>query len=300
VDESQTTFTDSGLEPETTYSYRVSAVDDEGNEGPQSDADDATTDPEPVELMDCDGTVEGLAAEATRKYETTIDQRMIEAIQAMSTYWTGWWPLLHFICDKTADQDANIAFHLTIDLIGCVSAESFNLSFLGVEDLSISESNDVIDDISSNARSLWDASMELLKNIVSTAWLIAELLALFQIPSTESIFWFTLGIAIGAYFCYLALLILHTRAFNLDPWTKAITFFFAALLLGGGVVKNLWKATSLGQGSISRFFQSKYISHPKLKKVGFQGRTHVGLMLGQLTCLITTIIIATLFYLGVL
>jgi len=60
VDEPTTTFTDTGLEPETTYSYTVSAVDEEGNEGPQSDADDATTEQEPPPDDSFDGTAEGI------------------------------------------------------------------------------------------------------------------------------------------------------------------------------------------------------------------------------------------------
>ncbi|MHA1813365.1 MAG: S8 family serine peptidase, partial [Candidatus Thorarchaeota archaeon] len=42
-----TTYTDTGLTPETTYTYEVSAVDTSGNEGEKSDPASATTDPAP-------------------------------------------------------------------------------------------------------------------------------------------------------------------------------------------------------------------------------------------------------------
>ncbi|MGQ4871095.1 MAG: S8 family serine peptidase [Candidatus Thorarchaeota archaeon] len=42
-----TTYTDTGLTPETTYTYEVSAVDTSGNEGEKSDPSSATTDPAP-------------------------------------------------------------------------------------------------------------------------------------------------------------------------------------------------------------------------------------------------------------
>ena len=90
VDHPTTTFTDSGLEPETTYSYRVSAVDNEGNEGPLSDPDSATTLAEPVDTS-YDGTGKPSDDEID-EYETGLNNAMSNIV----SYWTGWWPLLHY------------------------------------------------------------------------------------------------------------------------------------------------------------------------------------------------------------
>lgn len=43
----RSSYRDEGLEPATTYEYRVSAVDEDGDEGPLSDSVQATTDPLP-------------------------------------------------------------------------------------------------------------------------------------------------------------------------------------------------------------------------------------------------------------
>ncbi len=93
VAEPATSFTDTGLEPETTYSYTVSAVDDEGNEGPQSSSDLATTDPEPEPgPLELDGTG-GPTDEELKTSETYLT----DAKNAITTFWTGWWPLLNIL-----------------------------------------------------------------------------------------------------------------------------------------------------------------------------------------------------------
>ncbi|TFF68225.1 hypothetical protein EU520_00690 [Candidatus Thorarchaeota archaeon] len=58
-----TYYSDSGLSPETTYTYEVSAVDTAGNEGTKSDPASATTDPEPADTTP-PAKVSGLTANA--------------------------------------------------------------------------------------------------------------------------------------------------------------------------------------------------------------------------------------------
>jgi hypothetical protein len=117
VDESQTTFTDSGLEPETTYSYRVSAVDDEGNEGPLSDPDSATTQAEPVDTS-YDGTFDGLSESLSPTPESNI---LIDAIDSLaeqvSSWWVGWWPRLHVMLDFMTPNGGTATLHFSVDLL---------------------------------------------------------------------------------------------------------------------------------------------------------------------------------------
>ncbi len=65
-----TTYSDSGLSPETTYTYEVSAVDTAGNEGTKSDPASATTDPAPPDTTP-PAKVTGLTA--TPASSTSID-----------------------------------------------------------------------------------------------------------------------------------------------------------------------------------------------------------------------------------
>lgn len=66
-----TYFSDTGLSPETTYTYEVSAVDTAGNEGEKSDSASATTDPEPPDTTPPD-KVTGLSANAISQTEIDL------------------------------------------------------------------------------------------------------------------------------------------------------------------------------------------------------------------------------------
>jgi len=56
----QTSFSDTGLNPGTTYTYEISAVDTSSNEGTKSDPVSATTDPEITQTMHVESIVTGI------------------------------------------------------------------------------------------------------------------------------------------------------------------------------------------------------------------------------------------------
>lgn len=67
-----TQYSDTGLSPETTYTYEVSAVDTSGNEGEKSDPASATTDPEPPDTTP-PAKVTGLTADAISQTEIELN-----------------------------------------------------------------------------------------------------------------------------------------------------------------------------------------------------------------------------------
>ena len=67
-----TTYTDTGLTPETTYTYEVSAVDTSNNEGTKSDPASATTDPAPADTTP-PAKVTGLTANAISQTEIELN-----------------------------------------------------------------------------------------------------------------------------------------------------------------------------------------------------------------------------------
>jgi len=69
-------------------------VDEEGNEGPQSDADQTTTEQEPPPDDSFDGT-----GKPTDDDFDSADSYLSDAMLSITTYWTGWWPLLNVVIE---------------------------------------------------------------------------------------------------------------------------------------------------------------------------------------------------------
>ncbi len=138
VDHPTTSFIDSGLEPETEYTYTMTAVDDEGNEGDFSDPDSTTTDVEPVDDS-FDGT---MWASSTDEALSFIQDLLISSMDHLDAYWTGWWPVCHIVISWNPFVNVELSLHLTLDLLlnidigldGCVSLIVPFLTYIGIDE----------------------------------------------------------------------------------------------------------------------------------------------------------------------
>jgi hypothetical protein len=51
------------------------------------------------------------------------------------TWWTGWWPVLHLRSTETLDNEGYYTLEMTVDIIGAVSFQSFNITTPQIEQL---------------------------------------------------------------------------------------------------------------------------------------------------------------------
>jgi len=181
-----TTFTYSGLEPETTYCYRVSAVDEEGNEGDLSDPDSATTLAEPVDGS-FDGTNNG-AVEGQYKSDLTSESKNIadNALQSsadgQTPYWTGPWPTLHVPFTQTIEGQL-LPICIAIDILQNMVLETFQMVML-VED-SVSEIG-ILQEIDGVATGLYNAlggPLSIWGTSLRIALILIETTSLIPVPA---------------------------------------------------------------------------------------------------------------------
>jgi hypothetical protein len=67
--------------------------------------------PEPEEA---DGTTEGTSTSDER---TAADVDLSQAMQPVTTYWTGWWPTLHILINWQFSADVYVSLHFIVDLL---------------------------------------------------------------------------------------------------------------------------------------------------------------------------------------
>jgi hypothetical protein len=130
-----------------------------------------------------------------------------------------------------------------------------------------------------------------------------QIISFYLTPATENIFWFTLGVALTTFLLTMMLLIWQIRAFNLDPVTKGIYFFYTALLAIGGAFLNYAKVCdmtkSTGGSAIFKYFDKTYYDGNAVTKAkGVKGRSHTALMFSQIACFLIVIIVAGGFVLN--
>jgi len=135
VDIEETSYLDTGLQPETTYTYTVSVVDGDGDVSDPSDPSQATTDVEPVDDS-FDGTDEGFIESLDN---STIDSTLNQVESETECYWTGPWPELNY--KRVATDNDDVSFHFKRDLVGTVTVCSVS------QEPTIEPNDDYLDEV---------------------------------------------------------------------------------------------------------------------------------------------------------
>jgi hypothetical protein len=83
-----------------------------------------------------DGTIGGvLDSGGYQAASANADAKLNEAHDLITIYWTGWWPLLHFVVGAQIITDVYLGVDVAVDILGGVSLYSFDVQFLGLEDM---------------------------------------------------------------------------------------------------------------------------------------------------------------------
>ena len=99
---------------DTSYSYAVLAVDEEGD---PSEPDSTTTDAEPLDTS-YDGTFDGLSESLSPTPESNILINAIDSLaEQVSAWWVGWWPRLHVMLDFMTPNGGTATLHFSVDLL---------------------------------------------------------------------------------------------------------------------------------------------------------------------------------------
>lgn len=266
--------------------------------------------PEPGEPVEYDGTTDGKTASGEFTTQTSyMEQKFSEVNDMISVYWTGPWPKTHLVIQKDIIADVSVSIHITVDILGTVALEGFNIEFLGLEDMSESEGDQLVYSLQSSGAVVDDTTSSHVYLLRASAVLFAaaKVIATFAPPGSvhaEIAFWATLALAIGTVVAGLV-------AFAHAVWksqvsaTKGAVWFLAGavvalatLLVMGWTMNNDIGTASGGASKIFRFFGERYQQGQQWERIGLEGRTHFGLMLYQLVTLVTIIVIAVGFFVG--
>ncbi len=101
----------------------------------------------PGEPLPLDGTGDGMTESYSDGAQVCLEARFAEANNMISMYWTGWWPTLHFVVQREIISGVVLSIHITLDILGSVGIETFNVEFRGVQDMTESEGDDLVNRI---------------------------------------------------------------------------------------------------------------------------------------------------------
>ena len=265
----------------------------------------APSGPDPVEA---DGSNPGASDLQSDESEDYFNDKLGEAHNMISLYWTGWWPTLHFVIQQELMTDVVLSIHLTVDILGSVGIENFNVEFLGVEDMTEPEADDVIGRFRPATAGIVRPSnpYRYFLGIGAVTYTSARIIALFCPPGAAQVELIVMGmLGLGAALIIMGLLLLAQAVAEnqTDPFLAALTFLgiaLTALLVLGTSMKTIDKmgGQSTGAAKYFRFFKDRYQNGNGWDEIGLQGRTHWMLMFTQILILCTIILIALAFIAG--
>jgi hypothetical protein len=257
-----------------------------------------------------DGTVDGvLDSGGYQAASANADEKLDEAHDLITIYWTGWWPLLHFVIGAQIITDVYLEVDLAVDILGGVSLYSFDVQFLDLEDMTEAEADELLGEISPAADSLVGTGpiWSYLFAIGGISYAAARLIAAYANPASlvqEIVIW---GLLTVAACCILAGLVLLAEAVAkawTDPLLGALVFLgfafgsLSCICVTNKAVNELGTSSAGGAKKFLRFFDSSYLQGGYREDIGFRGRWHVGILLVELMVLGLVLILATGFFTG--
>ncbi|NWF95803.1 MAG: hypothetical protein HXY34_06640 [Candidatus Thorarchaeota archaeon] len=263
--------------------------------------------PNPTEPVESDGTPKG-KAEATRTAQVYAESKMADANSAIMVYWTGWWPLVHFVIEYGVVSGVYVSVHITADILGSIDIAGFSIQFLGIETMSAAQGDSLVDQLGLRVDSLVGTEnvWSYFFAAATIAYAAAEAISTFAPPGSvhaEVAFLAFLGIFIASTVSGLVALAQAVAQGIGDPFYACLAFLgiaLVALVAVGAHRKAIhnWGGASEGAARYFRFFQERYQQGHDWEKRGWDGRCHFGLMLAQLTVLVTIVIMAAGLFAG--
>ncbi|NWF96572.1 MAG: hypothetical protein HXY34_10575 [Candidatus Thorarchaeota archaeon] len=263
--------------------------------------------PSPTEPVESDGTANG-AAECHGGAQALFEAKLGEAANMVSLYWTGWWPTLHFVVQRELMTDVVISIHLAVDILGNVEIEAFNVEFLGIQDMTEGEADDMVGRVRPLSHSTVGTGSPsgYFLGIGGAMYTAARIIAAFTPPASahlEGLFMGMLGLATALIVTGLILLAQAVAQNTTDPFQAAFTFIGAALaaILAIAVCKQAvdsWGGKSTGAAKYFRFWGELYQNGNCWDRIGLKGRTHWMVMFTQMMILVVVILIGVGFLAG--
>ncbi len=229
----------------------------------------------------------------------TVNQLFNDMAGYISIYWTGWWPELHFVINHEIATDITIFSDLPIDVLSVIHLRSFNLEFLDIKNKTDDAISILIVDIQSvTNNTISGSTADYYLAGAEISWVSAEVIAMWAPPTTASeiAFWDALAIFTALAIAGLVFLAQDVANCNAGPYLSAMIFFAMALVSMKEIGANkaaVDKMITESPKTVRDFnlFKDKRFRTSWAKK-GFEGRTHIGLMVAQLLVLLTIITIA--------
>ncbi len=217
--------------------HDINVVTDLDQHDPDSSIPPPTKDPpagQTQQTITHDGTLDSKTEVTKYKSQATVGSKFEETSNMISVYWTGWWPLLHFEIPQETIPDVALSIYITLDILGNIQVQSFNIQFLGLEDMNASEGDQLVSAIRPSSNSIVGtaSSWSYLLTISGIFYSTAKLISLYMVLGNtwqELAFWAAIGLCIATLLPGLFLLAQAVAGVIADPLHSALYFFGAAL-----------------------------------------------------------------------
>jgi hypothetical protein len=238
-----------------------------------------------------------------------LDQLINIAKNLLTIFWTGPWPLLHFVIATQIINDVYLEIDLAWDLLSIVSLYAFNFKFLNIQNMNENDGDRLVENLTPVNEGLIGTgnSWSYLFGVATITWVALEFAARYANPTSfyqEVAIWALLTISVCLIEAGLILLAEAITKITTDPLLGAITFIGIALVALNRIdanreaINNPGTSNAKGTMKVLRFFENRYLQNGDRNKIGLKGRTHVGIIIAEIIVLVTVILLAIGFISG--
>ncbi len=233
-----------------------------------------TSVPEPEEA---DGTSDSMLESLSKEREQESEDMILEANDSLTAQWTGPWPVLHLILERTLSSEVSVEVAMAADLLGSASIEYVDFKMDGFEDLSEDEANGFIALVAekTSANSFWNDVVQYQLVVFWAMLLILEILAMLPVVLSNALIVTSCLITISFFMWLMWSMVFAVRQMQMSNTEASWTFLTAALTaLGIGIMNVLFLHWSpLGFLKAYRYFSGGWARLNSLD--GYHGRANV-------------------------